>query len=1375
MKNKRWLFILLGILFLINISFYLITRFTRYDVKIIEQITSYIDGRFDTVTAIGSLTLSDKQLHLADIEIIDKNNNFSLNVSHIYFNYNLLQIIFSNFKLSKAVETISIIEPKLTLRITDPPQNDFTTTKGFDFQIPSIPDISDYFENLNVVQGELVIHYNDTQVSYTDIFPDFDLQIINNEKTLVSLNLRREKIAANSEEAEKRAQALSYLEPADKQPVLPALSAEIELQNEELIAASFMLHDYRPTELSLKFLDELDLLIEMEGNFDGKVFWLDGMIRDISGSYLDKEFQGEQIELFSLGDRWFFHSDNLFIDDNRTVFDLELRNILNEPEINLTLSCNRIPLEKYHASFSGKADIALAFSGSLFDPLGKIIITSDSLSLLEENVEDLRLAADYSDRFFTLKLENAVWQNNVVTGEGDFTFKEGLNFQFMHDNLAFQLFDFSFETDLKAELSYKSENFTSQITLSNLKIVNNYLILSEMDLTSVINNDELQAVLSGDRFSLSTFGNLSERNVSSELNLFGLSLNEILLPKSGFLQSYPNLSGSVEFSFIDNIIQSRAAIRMYNLLYGELAGNVQAALAVDFNDNTSSISIETDNTTYHYEPFHLTFSAQGTTDSLRTEEFALNRELHAELLLKTKPHLNFTLDLNGQKLSLSKYFSYFSKPLISNYINGEVDLDLQVVYPEKINGFVTASDVSYKKLGPFNNAVEFSLIREAEQNSFKNETLRYINTLKTTGDTPLVNVTGETVLNKYYDTDIHAYSEDLPLNHIMPNTSLEGLVNAELIFQRTENKNAIEISLEALACSFNWNDFFIDHNGSHSSIVVIDTLRLTAFQSDQVLNISEFFAVNNDLFTVKIEGNLGYNVFRNRIYDIEDQIAFRFQGDLLKALSESFPILESGYSNTDIEVFFGIREDELSVMKGNFSLSDGTLLVKNQIHRVENINLEFLIENNLLSINRFENKIGDGRFFLRNEIKDNENDFMLGMLNLGQFYARSTSNGITVHIPSYFPHNTTGKVVIKGRNSEEAEITGPFDDIKIIGDLYLSNASVTYPPETENLFKLINIATEKRGETYEDPLPFELDLKLIAENQVRYVTYPLNLQLLSNSYIQLLYRNNEWIPEDAFFASESGSLDMFGTTFNLDYADFYINYELNDYRLKGVFFKYASDGSLITLDVFNEHDGSSANFFENMQFQLRSDNPEDRTTLHVLSKLRYNRRLEDIPRSQQSSLMQDEFLQLAGMGITGAIVDPFISPFINRTRHLLKLDFFSIKPSLVENLVNTYGFNEQGREPEEESEIIQFGKNILLNNLSIAMGKFVTQDLYLDYEFLLQKPVDVVGERDLLIYHNITFHYNLPYRLRVAYRFYLKPRSERNSHEIFFRRSFSFW
>jgi len=1350
LKNKRWLFILLGILFLINISFFVITRYARYDLWLIDFMTGFVDEKFDAVATVGDLTVTDTQLQLSDIVIDDNKGLYRIEISHIYVNYNLLKVIFSNIKLSKAVESISVIEPRVSIRLDNLASQQFGPDTDRSLSLPDIPDISDYFRVLNAVTGSLSIEYQSELISYHDTFSDLEISVENERATSILLILRREERVISEEQ-----QGEEY------QKVPPILRVELEAEKGELLFLDAILQDYRPLELTIDNIEEIDFSINLKGTYQEEIFHSDGAITGLQAFYGDKGLTAETIELFSYNDRWLLQTDNLIIDGNQTRLDIDLHDILSEPILSATLSSEQIPIEKYIPEVRGNLAINGRLSGPLSNPAGILTAESENLLFYGEKIEDIIIEAGYAEKEVSINLQQAQWQGNTLRGEGGYREEEGFFLRIIEPDLTFRYRDFEIQTDLQAELLLREE-LELQAFLEHLDITNDRFSLTGLSLRGTLSGHEIDLDISGERFNLSAWGDYPEEELYALLRLQGFNTNNLIKNKTRLLKSYPHLNGHIELSYIDKLFHASTSLRMYNLQFGELEGNIRSNMEIDFLNDHSLFSLETIHTSYRYEPFSIMLQGEGTSDSLHINSFNINDDLTAELILNLYPSPSFKLNLSGEEVGLQRYLRYFITPYTASHFSGMIDLELELDFPHTFNGRARGTGLAYKELGPCNNELTFSLIDgQNNKRSFRDGIIELSNLLSNMQGEMLASATGRLHLNNDLDIDVTADLDNFSLQELMPEIELKGLVDSEWYYRRADRENEVGVKLNASEVSYRG--------------LKLDSLNVEAKQRDQILYIDEFQAVGEDLFIADIEGTLGYNLITNRFYSGTDQIDFHFRGDLLKILAHNFDFLEDASSQTELELHFGIRQDELSVMSGHFTLEGEYLKVLNQPARAEDIQIAMLFADNRLSIDKFESRIGEGKIFLRNEIRDNEHDFEIGMLQLGHFFAHTTENGITIHIPSYFPHNSVGNVLVSGRDSEEAEIRGPFDKIFIIADLHLSNTSVTYPRDTENLFKLINVAAERRRRSDPQPLPFELDLNLIARNQVRYVTYPLNLLLLPNSYIRLLYRDTEWIPADAFFASESGSLDMFGTTFNLDYADFYINYDLNDYRLKGTFFRYAADGSLITLDVYNETNGNPKEILQNMNFELVSDNPEDRTTLHVLSKLRYNRRLEDIPRSQQNALMQDEFLQLAGIGLAGAIVDPLIFPLANRARQFFKVDYFSIRPSLVENLVQTYGFNEQGREPQEENEIIQFGKNILLNNLSINMGKFLSRDLYADYEFLLQRPVDIVGERDLLVYHNFTFHYNLPLHLRLSYRFYLKPEGERNSHEVFIRRGFSFW
>jgi hypothetical protein len=182
--------------------------------------------------------------------------------------------------------------------------------------------------------------------------------------------------------------------------------------------------------------------------------------------------------------------------------------------------------------------------------------------------------------------------------------------------------------------------------------------------------------------------------------------------------------------------------------------------------------------------------------------------------------------------------------------------------------------------------------------------------------------------------------------------------------------------------------------------------------------------------------------------------------------------------------------------------------------------------------------------------------------------------------------------------------------------------------------------------------------------------------------------------------------------------------------------------------------------------------------------LRYNRPLEELSRAQQQAILQDEAIQLIGVNISSSFIDPYLSPFENKMRKLLHVDFFNITPGFIQNFVNEYvlGSTVNSTNPTDtnlqpygqpQNDVGFFSSALLLNNLSVEVGKYVFRSLFLDYILLFQESTNLAKQTQLLIHHDISAQVNLPYRFRLTYSFKIQP-PDKNAHEIMLQRSFRF-
>jgi hypothetical protein len=1353
-KNKRWLFVLLGVLIVINVGVLIVSRFTDYHEWIGIQLINLAENQIDAKFEIATLTVTDRQLTLSDVVIIDNNDIYTISIEQVYVNYNLFKVIFSNLRLFKAVESIAVIRPEIEI---DYHREFSDKVEKNDAFLLELPDTSDYFQSLSVREGLLSVRYSDENIWYSDQFSGVHLQINNDETTKGFLRIRK---AVNNGDA--------YIDQqeTDSEPVWQVgevLAVDFEVEAGAILSLDFRFSDYEINDLKIQDVAAINARLSSNGSFGGRDLLVSGELTGLTSEITGQFALSAPLVNFEIEEDYLAVScDEFNFKGEKGKLFAEINNLFSStPSLSANVVATGIEISEYFEPVSGLADVNIVVNGHLLNPEAEIAIVSNRLNVLDEKIYNTEVSAYFKEKSFSIELLSADWQENVLQGQGSFGLEDGLRFQIAHEDLVFDRNDFRVSSDLVAEIFYGSE-FELNAELENMSIDHDVFAFKDMSLSLSLLEDDIKALIKGNRIEANIDIDLKDSAYFSSIDLKGIDPNQILKSRSDILKSYPHLSGNIDLEFVDKVFSAQTGLRMFNPGFGQLEGRINSGLSYNTGQDSVSFFLETENTTYNREPYHLEIKAAGNTNSISSEKMILNDEIRGDFEISLTSDRHIRLGIAANELELRDYLLYFLTPYTASDYSGKVSLDLNLDYPGDFSGTVVTEDLSYKTLGTFRNEFEFfSTADEDKENaSLTNYTLHYNNELQSLDRETVLQFEGTTSLGEDLDTEIYLNTEIILFEQLLPDSQISGKFKAEGLFKREDRANTTELLLDC-------EDLY--YRG-----LVFNTFQAKIRQEERKLVVEKLNAAGDELILTG-GGEIGFNILTNEAFSNDDVLNLNFSGDLLKLFSHSFSFLEEGRSNTEAQFTIGIIEDELSFLSGNLVLSGGNLKVKNQPERIESINIDISTNNNILVISRFEGKVGEGRLYIRNEVNGNaEDEFQLGMLQIGNLYVRTTTSGVNIHVPHYTPPNTIGNVVVRGRGESEALIKGPFDDISIIADLHISNAAVTYPSGTENLFKMINLAADRRTKGEPAAIPLSLDLMLIANQQVRYVTYPLNLLLVPDSFLHLIHDETTYV-KDAFFASESGNLDMFGTNFNLDYAELTMNHDLHDYRLRGYFYKYAVDGSLISMNIYNENTGQPESLFDSLNFTLESDNPEDRTMLHVLSKLRYNRRLEDIPRSQQNSLLQDEFLQIAGLGITGALVDPFIYPIESRIRRILKLDFFSIKPGLMENIVRNYGYSERERELSEEHEVIQFGKNILLNNLSINMGKLIARDFYLDYEFLLQKPADVVGSSDLLVYHNFTLFYNLPYKLRLAYSFYLKPEDENNSHEIFVRRSFSFW
>jgi hypothetical protein len=181
---------------------------------------------------------------------------------------------------------------------------------------------------------------------------------------------------------------------------------------------------------------------------------------------------------------------------------------------------------------------------------------------------------------------------------------------------------------------------------------------------------------------------------------------------------------------------------------------------------------------------------------------------------------------------------------------------------------------------------------------------------------------------------------------------------------------------------------------------------------------------------------------------------------------------------------------------------------------------------------------------------------------------------------------------------------------------------------------------------------------------------------------------------------------------------------------------------------------------------------EEISSIDLVSYLLWGKRFDQLTEEQGTgTFLRDEGIQLASSAAGSMFLDPIFAPIENRFRRLFRLDNFNINPGFFDNMVK----NEIWKELDggvDYSTI--FNSSILLNNLSVDVGKYVNKDFFLEYQLLFQEVSDVTNNTHILLNNTFGVRYDLPFKYKIKYSYEIKPRTEPNAHEILVSKQWRF-
>ena len=1299
----------------------ILTRWARIDSIVQEKITTYLSDLLEAQVTMEYFSFNDQQIEVSNVNIRTVDDQFVISVKKIYIKYHLLKLLFSRLKDFHAIENIRIFEPEVTIKIEN-------KKKKSQNKKPDLEVISKYFKKLEINDGRLVFTYKHKLLSFTDHYKNIQIKVKNERNTHFEIETE----CNNS----------------------GAITANGLIKNNQIRKTTINVDNYQPEMLDIFLFKNFNSTVNAQLKIERDVVEISGEVIDTSLKIVDKVASSPLIYVSGNLDTLQFYSDEMYFDENFVTGNGSITNLLNHGKINVLFHSDSIALERFYHRLHGFAIADFKISGKLTNPSLSGTAKCEELIVENQKIRDIQLQANFIHRAIKLDLKQAYWYNNLCFGEGTYFYSNKFDYDLYCNNLRWYYQNFSTECEAYAKISY-DDGFYIDIEGKNANILHPNFKLQDLTCKASLKKKEYEVnfLHDEDKVTGQIKGNFSDGSYKSFLRFKRFNLAE-----SFASYSLPYLSGNIDLTSSMDEKDLSASLRLFDKAFGKLDGRFE----IDFHQNTpndkSYLTIGTHHAKFNYEDFTFTLDSSGTADSLTIKTCKINDEIDLDGWMRWKPSFDFGIFIKGKNVTLQDYLPYVMSNYTSQQITGKATFLCE--YDSRNDGDLAAvlelNRFRFGQMKPLHAELQL-------YGSKKYLTIHQMGIFSE--NIPLIDMQSEIILQPSLKVKSIGVIKDIKLQEIFPEKKIGGRINGNINYFHTDGTNILDLELLATDCKIN--------------NLKADTLQLICSQKDKQFDLVLCDIKKRSDYSFSASGSIGYNFLNEKMFPDSNSINLTFQGDLLELISGYFSSIQEAKSECSVMLNVQASENGLSFQEGSFNLEHANLKLTDQVETIDRIHMKLDIKNNILDLKKCEFRMGEGRFHLKNSIGYDQEDFKLGNLNLGKFYARTNHRGLLLHIPGYIPNNSVVQTVIKGRYDDDFLISGPFDDMKFIGDVDFSNGGVIYPPNTENVLKLFGTITEEKELTVSEPAsyPFSLDIMLRVQENFRYVTYPTNLLVEPGSFLHLLYQDDTFTIPKAMFTSKEGRADLLGTQFDVESVQVQINQLLDGVLIDGVLSKQAADGTLITMEVFRNRDEDENN--ESMlQFRLASDDPND-GTLDILSKLRYNRTMDEISDEEKKTLLQDEVIQLAGLGLESAIFDPLIHPIENQIRRLLRLDLFHVQTGIIKNFFNRYYYEKDDEQnfliEEELDNITKFGSDMFLNNLSITMGKYVNRKLFFSYETQFQKPEEVAIGSDLGIYNNFTLRYHLSKQLKLSLRYKLQPFGLENSYELALERTWRFW
>ncbi len=1355
MRHPRWFLRLILILLVVNTTFFV--AWYAFDVQgyvkgIVErEVSKALEGTF----SIGDFSFNDRRLIARDIRFVSHDGSIDAAIGHVRIKYNLLKLLTSWFSIGQTLTLIEIDHASITYSYYHDPSK----PPGEKFEIP---DLESFFQELKLSHGELLLNFsypldvvNADSIRFSERLSDIKISVDNRDRSRVSLSA----VTANRGTIE--ADAL-----IDQAAIH---NADIEIANYEPLAIEQPFGEPLQTEVFINLnLQQKDKDSPFDLSYEA-ILWNSRTSYNeykIAVPFVNVDGDSRSLKVNVMG---------AMINRSSLDVSLLLSDLHAKPSITSEIDLKTIELSDFTSVASGYISGEIQVFGRLDDPSGKIDLRSDLISTEHATISDIQLQATYDKGIADLTINRANWEGNGFTLQSKIDVKSQsaagtLTCKSPQGRSIARQLDAEIDFDLTMIGSYPS------VMIDLLYFSYRDRDLRFEDYTGSIRvvpdlkNDILEHLLvdvalkGGQGIELYATGDILSQKGFARVN-FDSTFPHLIIMQPEMLQYKPRLSGSLNAMLNNDSITGQLETTIHSDEFALLNTHFESLFMFDIKHLSGALTLSGLDTRMNGVPLSFNIGAEFEYPRIRISNLTIHDKIRifGNLDLDDLFASNATVKIvNLNHSDLMNYLPDIFDDL-PKFEGLNLDLEYNLIGKHAINLSARLRQLLIDGIQPLSASVQVD--GDIRNVSVIGEISTLLN--------PLAGIKGSGTIYPDLSLALEGVVQNMALSRILADNSVSAKVDGKVSFKyldilSPQPRMTIKTDLIAEQLSIGG--------------LVIDEIRASVAQHDESLQIDTLSVIVGGMFDLQASGSLDYNLTNNTFYEGDRSIDLTIRGELFSWLKNNLAIIEDAAGSSRLICRLSTHDGQFNLSSGSLDLSAPLIKVAGQGEPITDLTFNARFDNNRVLIDKGEFRLGLGKVMVRNVFDTDPGDhFFVGFIDLGRFLVSTDHNGILINVPKYTTANTYTRAILRGRRDNFASIHGPFDDMKISAEVMISNSNVVYPSGTDNLLNLartVGDAAIRRPPGDAVPMPFVLDLMLIVQNNVRYVTYPVDLEVFPGSFIHLVYDGNSWDVIEADFSSARGSLDFFGTVFLVEDVNVSIISVPDLMQINGRFYKRTPDGTTVTLTATTDKE-TDKDLLSRLEFNLTSDNPQDITVSRILSRLRYNRSIDEIDPALRQTLLQDEALNLIYGNINTSLLSPFLYPIENRVRRWLRLDSFSLSAGFIQNLLTQYTvssdlFSDAPNLDQYNNDALLFSSAILLNNLSISAGKHLWRRIYADYQIKLQEETDIAQKKQIVVTHDTSLRIALPLHLRLGYTLQYKPNHDVLSHEIMLQRTFRF-